>query len=103
MVQLCDLFRRVGREFWPVRINLHLAEDVQARLPERLRQEFKEFAGRRVAGADRTDGLQLQFDDGSWVLMRPSGTEPVVRVYAESSSPAESQKLAEDARRWVTG
>jgi phosphoglucomutase len=101
--QLRDLFRRVGREFWPIRINLHLAEDVQARLPERLRQEFKEFAGRRVAAVDRTDGLQLQFDDGSWVLMRPSGTEPVVRVYAESASPAESQKLAEDARRWVTG
>jgi phosphomannomutase len=37
------------------------------------------------------------------VLMRPSGTEPVVRVYAESASPAASQKLAEDARRWVTG
>jgi phosphoglucomutase len=103
MDQLRDLFRRVGREFWPVRINLHLAEDVQARLPDRLRQEFKEFAGRRVAGVDRTDGLQLQFDDGSWVLMRPSGTEPVVRVYAETSSPAESQKLAEDARGWVTG
>jgi alpha-D-glucose phosphate-specific phosphoglucomutase len=101
--QLRDLFRRVGGEFWPIRVNLHLAQDVQARLPERLRQEFKEFAGRRVVRTDRTDGLQLQFDDGSWVLMRPSGTEPVVRVYAESASPAESQKLAEDARRWVTG
>jgi phosphoglucomutase len=101
--QLRDLFRRVGGEFWPIRVNLHLGEDVQARLPERLRQEFKEFAGRRVARTDRTDGLKLYFDDGSWVLMRPSGTEPVVRVYAESASPAASQKLAEDARRWVTG
>jgi phosphoglucomutase len=101
--QLRDLFRRVGGEFWPIRVNLHLAEDVQARLPERLRQEFKEFAGRHVTRTDRTDGLKLHFDDGSWVLMRPSGTEPVVRVYAESASPAASQKLAEDARRWVTG
>jgi phosphoglucomutase len=101
--QLRDLFRRVGGEFWPIRVNLHLGEDVQARLPERLRQEFKEFSGRRVARTDRTDGLKLYFDDGSWVLMRPSGTEPVVRVYAESASPAASQKLAEDARRWVTG
>jgi phosphoglucomutase len=101
--QLRDLFRRVGGEFWPIRVNLHLGEDVQARLPERLRQEFKEFAGRRVARMDRADGLKLIFDDGSWVLMRPSGTEPVVRVYAESASPAASQKLAEDARRWVTG
>ena len=101
--QLRDLFRRVGGEFWPIRVNLHLAEDVQARLPERLRQEFKEFAGRRVSRMDRTDGLQLQFDDGSWVLMRPSGTEPVVRVYAESSSQEASQELANSARHWVTG
>ena len=101
--QLRDLFRRVGGEFWPIRVNLELAEDVQARLPERLRRDFKDFAGRRVANTDRTDGLKLSFDDGSWVLMRPSGTEPVARVYAESASPAESRKLAEDARHWVTG
>jgi len=101
--QLRDLFRRIGEEFWPIRVNLELAEDVQARLPERLRRDFKDFAGRRVANTDRTDGLKLSFDDGSWVLMRPSGTEPVARVYAESASPAESRKLAKDARHWVTG
>ena len=101
--QLRELFRRVGGEFWPIRVNLHLAEEMQVRLAKRLRRDFKEFAGRRVAHTDRTDGLKLNFHDGSWVLMRPSGTEPVVRVYAESASPAASQKLAEDARRWVTG
>jgi phosphoglucomutase len=99
--QLADLFRRVGGEFWPVRVNLHLESDVQSRLRDRLRQEFKEFTGRRVARMDRTDGLKLIFEDGSWVLMRPSGTEPVVRVYTESSSPEASRKLAEDARAWV--
>jgi phosphoglucomutase len=66
-----------------------------------LRQDFREFGGRRVARTDRTDGLKLIFDDGSWVLMRPSGTEPVVRVYTESSSSESSRKLAEDARAWV--
>jgi len=99
--QLRDLFRRVGREFWPVRMNLHLPDDAQAKLPARLREDFKEFAGRRVTRTDRTDGVQLTFDDGAWVLMRPSGTEPVVRIYTESTTPAESQKLAEDARAWI--
>lgn len=100
--QLRDLFRHVGGEFWPIRVNLHLASDVQAHLAERLKKEFKEFAGRRVARTDRTDGLQLVFDDGSWVLMRPSGTEPVVRIYTEAASPAASQRLAEDARAWIS-
>ena len=34
--------------------------------------------------ADTTDGLKVTFDDGGWVLMRPSGTEPIFRIYSES-------------------
>ncbi|HXJ16098.1 MAG TPA: phosphoglucomutase/phosphomannomutase family protein [Candidatus Polarisedimenticolia bacterium] len=100
--QLGKLFRRVGREFWPIRVNLHLPQDVQGKLPKRLHAEFKEFAGRRVAHTNRVDGLKLIFEDGDWLLMRPSGTEPVVRVYTEAATPAASQKLAEKARAWVT-
>jgi len=100
--QLQALFRRVGCECWPIRVNLHLAADVQARLPEKLRREFKEFAGRRVAQTNRTDGLKLVFGDGSWVLMRPSGTEPVVRIYTEAGSMAAAEKLAEEARAWIS-
>jgi len=100
--QLRDLFRRVGREFWPVRVNLHLSEDAQAKLPKRLRANFKDFAGHRVARTDRTDGVKLILDDGTWLLMRPSGTEPVVRIYTEAATPAASQKLADEARAWIT-
>jgi alpha-D-glucose phosphate-specific phosphoglucomutase len=99
--QLRDLFRRVAREFWPIRLNLHLPEDVQAKLPERLRAGFKEFAGRRVAQSNRADGLKLIFENGDWILMRPSGTEPVVRIYTEAATIAASQNLAEQARAWV--
>ena len=99
--QLRDLFRRVGREYWPVRVNLHLPGETQAKLPARLKEDFKTFAGRRVAKTDRTDGVQLTFEDGSWILMRPSGTEPVVRIYTESDTKAESEKLAADARAWI--
>ena len=102
MDQLRDLFRRVGREYWPVRVNLHLADDIQARVPERLKADFKEFAGRRVVSVDRIDGLQLTFDGGEWILMRPSGTEPLIRIYTEAATPAESEKLAEEARTWIT-
>jgi phosphoglucomutase len=100
--QLRDLFRRVGSEFWPVRKNLHLPDEMQKKLPTRLRENFSEFAGHRVAKTDRTDGLKLIFDDGSWVLMRPSGTEPVARIYTEASKLAAAEKLAEDATAWIT-
>ena len=62
----------------------------------------KDGAGRRVREQNRVDGLKLLFDDGSWVLMRPSGTEPVVRFYAESSSTSDLDKLLEYGRQWIT-
>lgn len=99
--QLRELFRRVGREYWPLRSNLHLPEDIKRRAVERLKSDFSTFLGRRVAQEDRTDGLKLTFDDGSWILLRLSGTEPLMRLYTETSSQAESARLAEEARAWV--
>lgn len=99
--QLRDLFRRVGREYWPLRTNLDLPDDVKARAVERMKGNFSTFAGRRVAQTDRTDGLKLEFDDGAWVLMRLSGTEPLMRIYTEAASLEESSRIAEQARAWV--
>src|ERR1700761_1973065 len=100
--QLFDLFKRVGREYWPVRANLHLSSEAQSKLPERLKSDFTEFLGQKVAKENRLDGLKLIFEDGSWVLMRPSGTEPVVRIYTEAASEAAAEKLAKDASAWIS-
>ncbi len=100
--QLQDLFRRVGREYWPIRVNLPLSEDAHKKLLERLKADPKDFAGQLVANVNRLDGLKLGFADGSWVLMRPSGTEPVVRIYTETPSMAASKKLADEAQAWIT-
>jgi len=40
-------------------------------------------------------------EDGSWVLMRPSGTEPVVRVYCEAPSQSELDRLVDSAKAFV--
>jgi phosphoglucomutase len=99
--QLRALFRKVGAEFWPIRANLHLTQEVQGRTLERLRTDPREFAGRRVTRVDRTDGLKLVFEDGSWILMRASGTEPILRVYTEAGSPEGSRKLLAAAEKWI--
>src|SRR5690348_131509 len=100
--QLQNLFRRVGREYWPLRINLHFAQDVVSSLPQRFAKPPRELDGKNVARTNLTDGLKLIFKDDSWVLMRPSGTEPLVRIYAEADSPAASKQLAEAARKWIS-
>ena len=57
---------------------------------------------RAVAKIVRTDGLKLIFDGGDWVLMRPSGTEPLVRIYSESTSEQAAHQMAEAAQKWIS-
>lgn len=99
--QLRALFQRVGAEYWPIRVNLHLSEKTKQHALERLKQKYTDFAGRRVARENRLDGLKLEFTDGAWVLMRMSGTEPLMRLYVEANSPAASHELAEAVRKWI--
>jgi phosphoglucomutase len=98
--QLEALFKDTG-PFFMTRLNLSLAADVQKRLTAKLKQDVHKFGSQAVAKIDRTDGLKIIREDGSWVLMRASGTEPVVRVYCEASSQAELDKLAEAAKKFV--
>ena len=51
---------------------------------------------------DTTDGLRIDFDDG-WVILRPSGTEPKFRVYAESQSRDVAERLSEEFGEKLTG
>ncbi len=91
----------MGAEFWPLRTNLHLPDEVKARTVERMKESFPEFLGHRVAQTDRTDGLKLVFDDGSWILLRLSGTEPLLRLYTEAATAAAAAQLAEQTREWI--
>lgn len=98
--QLADLFAEVG-SFYPKRENFRLTEEVKAKFTGKLRQNPREFFGRKVKEVVRTDGLKLVCDDGAWVCYRLSGTEPVVRVYSEAGSQQELEKLSAAARQWI--
>ncbi len=52
-------------------------------------------AGMSPVEVSHADGLRLQFEDDAWVLMRPSRTDPIVRVYAEAPSEEERDELLE--------
>lgn len=98
--QLEALFKKVG-PCATARINLHLEPAIQKRLLEKLQGEWDKFDAQKVVKIDRTDGLKMIREDGSWVLMRPSGTEPVVRVYCEAPSQEELDRLLASARAFV--
>jgi phosphomannomutase len=57
--------------------------------------EALEEAAADGAESDRQDGLRLEWPDGRWVHLRPSGTEPIVRIVAEARNAPEADALAE--------
>ena len=98
--QLSEIYDRVGR-LESGRIGVKLDPEVSAKLKEKLAQEPSEIDGRKIEKINRMDGVKFIFTDGSWMLMRPSGTEPMVRIYAESEDPKELEVLLEQGRRYL--
>jgi phosphoglucomutase len=87
-----ELFSKVG-PVYNRRVNLSLDLKTKARLLERLKTTPARFAGLAVKQHITTDGHKFILEDGSWVCFRPSGTEPVVRFYLESSSQKVLEQL----------
>lgn len=86
-----ELMSSVG-ELFSERIDLRLNQKEKSSFMKKLREETpKELAGLRIKQVNKLDGVKLILSDGSWVLVRPSGTEPLVRIYAESDK---KEKLA---------
>ena len=97
-----ELVARVGN-VESARIGVRLTEEVAVSLKTRLASDPAEIGGRKVAGINRLDGVKFSFEDGTWMLMRPSGTEPVVRIYAESESKEDLEELLEQGRNYLLG
>lgn len=65
--------------------------------------ELKEFLGYRVTHREDLDGVKLYFDNGAWLLVRPSGTEPLLRVYSEAPSPEMVQEILGRGEEFIRG
>jgi alpha-D-glucose phosphate-specific phosphoglucomutase len=100
--QLNALYARVGK-LEAARIGVRLTPELMESLSGRLKQEPEEIGGRRVVRTNRLDGVKFIFEDGSWLLLRPSGTEPIVRIYAESESATDLEVLLEQGRKYLLG
>jgi phosphomannomutase/NDP-sugar pyrophosphorylase family protein len=98
-----DIFALVGPHEY-TRTDLHPPQEKMHLIISAL-ASFKdtEFAGGRLEKITRKDGTRLDFEDGSWLLLRPSGTEPVVRVYAEAQTQERARELVDKGVALVQG
>ncbi len=100
---IADIFAEVGAHHY-TRSDLHPPQEKMHSIISAL-QSFREteFAGAPLSGIHRRDGTRLDFTDGSWLLLRPSGTEPVVRVYAEAATLDRAKELVARGVELVEG
>ena len=84
---------RVAQEVqWRYRqVNVRIQVKMEV-LAVRARESFRKF---RISEERTLDGLKLVFGDESWVMFRPSGTEPITRVYCESKDTQQLEALAQ--------
>ena len=73
------------------RYDLHLTEELkQAIIQKCENRAFTQFDSYKVIKTEDIDGFKFHFDENSWVMIRPSGTEPVLRVYSEAPTSADA-------------
>jgi phosphomannomutase len=89
-----ELLKEVGPVFYQRR-DLRLSHPVSKLAMNRVLVDDapSEIGGEKVSGLSTLDGVKYMMADGSWLLIRPSGTEPVLRVYAEGRSCEMVQSL----------
>lgn len=98
---LAELSSELENEIGPYhsrRLDLPLSPTERESLVRIRSAPPERFASRRVLSTNLIDGLKLLLEDGSWILVRESGTEPVARVYVEGRSEKDIGVLARAGR-----
>ncbi len=89
-----------------IEVDRSLAGDILTRKLSTIKEQYSEGTKIEIDGHERTikdqitvDGTKLVFDDGSWLMIRPSGTEPKVRFYIEARTESGKRSVFETAEK----
>jgi phosphomannomutase len=104
-------FHEIAGPSWYRRIDVHIPREQYAEVKRRLLEDLvsnapAELAGQpvsRTQSLDTNDGFKFFVADGSWLLVRTSGTEPLVRVYTEATSEAVQEAMLTAGEALVRG
>jgi len=92
-----EVYAKVGR-FSFDRDDLHLTDEKKHAIINRCKEgTIDNIGSRNVNRVESIDGYKFYLSDDEWLLVRPSGTEPVLRVYAQAADPGKVRSLLDDA------
>jgi len=96
------LWEYVGGPHYFDRVDVHLSEEQKEKALKRLIDNPpEEISGRRVVSINPLDGRKFFFSDNAWLLIRPSGTEPLIRIYGEAKSEKRLRALLQAGEDFV--
>ncbi len=98
-----DLKRETNCQYLNYRLDLRLTEETKnAAMKMFVESAPSAVGGMKVTEENQLDGVKLYFEDNnSWMLIRPSGTEPLLRIYFETDTQDKMDKLVEDTKKIV--
>lgn len=100
---LKQLFDKVGEHYYD-RIDITIEQEQKAGILNNLRSNTpQQLAGKSVIRTNFSDGFKYILEDESWLLIRFSGTEPLVRIYSEASSKQHVQNLLQEGKKLAGG
>lgn len=89
---IADLFDKYGKRIGQQK-SIPLNSERQEKLIELTQNPPAQLGKRKVLNSKNIDGIKLNFSEDDWLLLRPSGTEPLIRVYAEAGSQKDVNNL----------
>ena len=98
-----EIEKKYGKSFFTRRdFNLEKAIPNKHSFAVKIKKKLpKLLLGHKITETNTIDGLKIVLDNDWWVLMRPSGTEPLLRTYAETDSQENTKKLLDLAFKFV--
>ena len=104
-------FHELAGPSWYRRIDVHIERQLYAETKHRILVDLRDEPPTQLGGQavirtvalDTADGFKFWVDDGSWLLIRASGTEPLVRIYTEATSELSREALLAAGERLVRG
>jgi len=101
--KILDILKSIDKEYGTYeyrRLDVKYPDEKKPKLMELLKNDPpKEVLGKKVVDINKLDGYKFICEDGSWLMLRLSGTEPILRVYAEASSEKKALRILEEGKR----
>ena len=89
-----ELFNRMGYRLYFWEDNLKLTPELKVKATRFLSQDLEKISKKRIVKIGKIDGKKFVLEDGSWVLTRFSGTEPILRIAAEDHTLSAAKRLS---------